>query len=418
VSTLTGILTLLLACIGNAEWWVIWVNRWHAAPMRHAQLRHIRKLHDLGVVLFPVFVIALTGFGKDGLLFGGRFQTQNLFNQILLGLGLTGVIPFTAGVLRWQLRRMPAAVVESSSRRFDARDHASSPEHHALITGDQSSLLSRLPLNEIYSLDVSTRHIVIHRNRSHKSAAPDDSPRNHQPDISQATQPQAAPRSLTVAHFSDVHLLGCPGRGFHDFVTERLCELQPDAFMFTGDLLDEQSLLPWAVDMFSRMAEVAPGYFILGNHDWHLDHDLIRDSLVATGWTDVGSKAIKITLNGVPICLAGTEVPWIGTQPEVPAPSDESLRILLSHSPDQRDFAVANHFDVLLAGHNHGGQVVLPVVGPVYSPSRYGVQYAAGVFQHESLLMHISRGIAGKDQLRWNCPPEVSLLKLILPEDA
>jgi len=69
-------------------------------------------------------------------------------------------------------------------------------------------------------------------------------------------------------------------------------------------------------------------------------------------------------------------------------------------------------FDLMLSGHNHGGQVVLPVIGPVYSPSRFGVRYAGGTYHHRSLTMHVSRGLAAKDCLRWNCSPEVSLLHL------
>ena len=54
----------------------------------------------------------------------------------------------------------------------------------------------------------------------------------------------------------------------------------------------------------------------------------------------------------------------------------------------------------------------LPGLGPVISPSRYGIKYASGVFQFGRTVMHVSRGLAGDDPIRWNCPPELSLITL------
>ena len=68
--------------------------------------------------------------------------------------------------------------------------------------------------------------------------------------------------------------------------------------------------------------------------------------------------------------------------------------------------------DLMLAGHNHGGHIQLPLVGPVFAPSRYGVFYACGTFHHEPTVMHVSRGISGHLPFRWNCRPEMVKLTL------
>jgi predicted MPP superfamily phosphohydrolase len=68
--------------------------------------------------------------------------------------------------------------------------------------------------------------------------------------------------------------------------------------------------------------------------------------------------------------------------------------------------------DLLLAGHTHGGQIRLPIVGPVLSPSNIDVHYSCGVFQSGPLISHVSRGISGKLPLRYNCPPEITKLVL------
>jgi predicted MPP superfamily phosphohydrolase len=91
------------------------------------------------------------------------------------------------------------------------------------------------------------------------------------------------------------------------------------------------------------------------------------------------------------------------------------LRILLSHSPDEFEWAQARDVDLVLAGHLHGGQVRLPLFGAIVSPSRYGVRYSLGVFTAGNTVMHVSRGTGSLTPLRYNCPPEISLLTLCPP---
>ena len=88
------------------------------------------------------------------------------------------------------------------------------------------------------------------------------------------------------------------------------------------------------------------------------------------------------------------------------------FRLLLAHTPDLFPWAQQLDFDLMLAGHNHGGQIRLPWIGPLISPSRYGTRYASGLFQEGPTVMHVSRGVGGEHLLRWNCPPELALLVL------
>ncbi|MCA9227240.1 MAG: hypothetical protein KDA47_16570, partial [Planctomycetales bacterium] len=69
-------------------------------------------------------------------------------------------------------------------------------------------------------------------------------------------------------------------------------------------------------------------------------------------------------------------------------------------------------FDLMLAGHTHGGQIRFPWLGPVIAPSLYGAKYASGVFYEAPTLMHVSRGVAGLEPIRLNCRPEISRLVL------
>ncbi len=393
MSSTAGIVVLLLSCIGNAELWAILMNRRHTLRYKHHRLRRARYFHDAGMLLFPPFVFVYAGLGEHGLLNGGTISELPASLQGILAITLLGLIPFFWGVARWQFRRPPQRQLDCRSTVHDVLAMANTESEKRSVMGDQHSLLCKLPLNQIFQLEIAHRTIRV---------------RHSQPVQEHASEE----KTVRIAHFSDVHMIGSPGKGFHDFVTDQLCEMKPDAFIFTGDMLDRQHLLPWAVDSFSRMSSVAPGYFILGNHDWHLDFDSIRKQLADTGWQDLGESHLFAELAGCRTLLAGTETPWIGENPQVPARADEDLRVLLSHAPDQRNYAAQNRFDLMLCGHNHGGQVVLPVIGPVYSPSIYGVKYAGGLFEHGEMLIHVSRGVGGKDRLRCNCRPEVTLLEL------
>jgi predicted MPP superfamily phosphohydrolase len=88
------------------------------------------------------------------------------------------------------------------------------------------------------------------------------------------------------------------------------------------------------------------------------------------------------------------------------------LRVALVHSPDQFGWAQANDIDLVLAGHLHGGQVCLPLLGPIMSPSLQGVRYAAGVFKAGNTVMHVSRGAGSLTPLRFRCSPEIAVLTL------
>ncbi|MEO2017197.1 MAG: metallophosphoesterase [Fuerstiella sp.] len=386
-----GIALLLLACVGNAAWWAILVNRIHSFPFQEASLKFVRKLHDAGIILFPPFIFWMAGCRRPGLLHGAFVADLSGITQCILLYALCGVVPFTWAVARWHMRRQPQQLLEVTSQHFDVLNDCQTDAEKKLVRGDRVPFLARFPMNEVYRLEVTRKRLRFTGRQSREAGHV---------------------RTIKVAHFSDTHFAGCPGKRFFEFATDRLCELQPDIFVFTGDLIDDEALFPWASEMFTRLSGVATCYSILGNHDWRLDYSRIRQGIVGAGWIDIGQQQLTARVGDVTLLIAGTEAPWIERNPEVPTPNTEDIRILLSHSPDQRNFAVANQFDLMLCGHNHGGQVVLPGIGPVYSPSKYGVKYAGGTYRRGQMLIHVSRGLAAKEALRWNACPEITLLEI------
>jgi predicted MPP superfamily phosphohydrolase len=72
----------------------------------------------------------------------------------------------------------------------------------------------------------------------------------------------------------------------------------------------------------------------------------------------------------------------------------------------------------MLAGHNHGGQVRLPLLGAILAPSLSGTRYASGAFRRDNTVLHVCRGSGSLTPFRWNCPPEIALLHLVSPPQA
>jgi predicted MPP superfamily phosphohydrolase len=92
--------------------------------------------------------------------------------------------------------------------------------------------------------------------------------------------------------------------------------------------------------------------------------------------------------------------------------ASDLFRVLLAHTPDRFTWARSENFDLVLAGHTHGGQLRFPLIGPVVCPSWHGTKYACGYFYKEPTLMHVSRGTGSLFPLRLDCPPEITRLVL------
>lgn len=374
---------MLLA--GHTELMVTLVNRVHSLPIHCRMLRQLRHLHDAAILLFPVVLVAAVGVGGPGLLLGGSWADLPLGWTIYCGLCALGFAGLLVSSARWWLRTVPAALLANDSRTLDVAKRLG----FRPIAEGPFRFLTRVPGNEIFRLEVSEKTYRLPR----------------------------LPREwdgLSILHLSDLHYIGTIDRPFFDEVIERCSETPADLIVFTGDLLDRQHLTAWLPETLGKLSARLGCFFILGNHDWDrgLDPDEIRRVMGELGWQEAAGKVVNIDAGGRPIAIGGTELPWMGTHPDFSAAGDDAFRLLLSHTPDNLPWARRQRVDLMLAGHNHGGQVVLPVIGPVYSPSRYGVRYAGGAYWEEPTLLYVSRGISGRYPLRLNCPPELTRLVL------
>lgn len=215
---------------------------------------------------------------------------------------------------------------------------------------------------------------------------------------------------LRIAHLTDLHMSGRLRRGYFEQVVQAVNSWGPDLVMLTGDIVEHTPQLDWVEPVLGAVRPEAGAFFILGNHDEKVDSAELRRRLSAAGWSDVGARPATLTVHDRRVTVCGDERPWFpGAEPP---DADDDLRLALVHTPDRFAWARSSGVDLTLAGHNHGGQVCFPVLGPLLCPSRHGVRYASGTFRAGRAVMHVGRGTGSLFPIRWNCPPELTLITL------
>ncbi len=92
---------------------------------------------------------------------------------------------------------------------------------------------------------------------------------------------------------------------------------------------------------------------------------------------------------------------------------DSDCKILLSHNPDSADTDYKSRIDLMISGHTHGGQVIIPFVGAPILPVKNKL-YSSGHIRNEGTNLYISRGLGwAMIPVRFNCLPEISVLRLV-----
>jgi len=217
---------------------------------------------------------------------------------------------------------------------------------------------------------------------------------------------------LKILHLSDLHFRGTPTREWFQVVLADCARYEPDLIVLTGDIVDGLEYHQWIGGTLGRFPQRILRIGILGNHDtWYEPRELVK-KLQRHKYQMVGGREKVVILNGTQVRFVGSERPWRGSVPVFQADDPELFTIALCHSPDEAKWAAQAGAKLIFAGHVHGGQIRLPVVGPIIMPSRHGRRYDKGWFRVGKALMHVSSGLGGSQPVRWGCPPVASLITL------
>lgn len=225
----------------------------------------------------------------------------------------------------------------------------------------------------------------------------------HRLRIRRRTLPAAKPTHRLV-HLSDLHHKG--DRAYLQRVVNEVNRLSPDLVCFTGDFVERAEFLPEALSLLQGIR--SPLYGVPGNHDYGSGADFgeITKALTRTGGAWLADRQ-GTTADGK-ISLIGSS--WLRPPPF--KRERHCKHILLFHYPALVDNLAGQPFDLMLAGHSHGGQVRLPFVGPLILPRSVG-RYDLGMYQTPSGPFHVSAGLGWFHiPVRFNCRPEITVFEI------
>jgi predicted MPP superfamily phosphohydrolase len=218
---------------------------------------------------------------------------------------------------------------------------------------------------------------------------------------------------LKLLHLSDLHVARHWKPAFFHNLFTRMADLSVDVAVLTGDILEHAECLEW-LRLLETIRPRWGAYFVLGNHDKRLSCvPQLRRLLENAGWTWVGGQVRWDRWRDTDVVIAGNERPWFEAPDMAPLGNvSAGLKLALLHTPDQFRWALEAGFDMVLAGHTHGGQIQIPKIGPLFVPCHCGTRYAEGVFAEGQTRLHVSRGVSSLHLVRFRCRPEVSTLVL------
>lgn len=265
--------------------------------------------------------------------------------------------------------------------------------------------------------------------------------------LRRATIPVLAPGSapLKVLHVSDLHMT--PNQSSKQRWVAGLAELEPDFVVNTGDNLAHMQAVPGVIRALSPLMDF-PGVFVFGSNDYYAPrpknparyllpsaktkrfHGLdlpwrdLRAAMVERGWIDLTHVRTAFEAGGQRIVAAGLDDPHLKRDrySEIAgAPGKAALRLGVTHSPEPRvlDPFAADGYDLVLAGHTHGGQLRVPGYGALVTNCDLDRGRARGVSRwgaHMWLNVSAGLGTSPYAPVRFACPPEASLLTLV-PRD-
>jgi len=228
-----------------------------------------------------------------------------------------------------------------------------------------------------------------------------------------------------VVQISDIHLDEYTEPFFLSRVIEQVNLLAPDLVLITGDFISDTPLSPnFAYHALFHCADQLRGltcprrFAVMGNHDDVLGPVNVRRALDNASIPLLVDQYVPIERDGKRLWLAGvadpvTQAPNLDLA--IPARPDGPV-LLMCHAPDYADvLRLHSHgrsVDLMLSGHSHGGQIRLPLVGPVILPFM-GKKYIEGFFRFGNLQLYVNRGIGTVGMpFRLNCPPEITLFTL------
>jgi len=227
-------------------------------------------------------------------------------------------------------------------------------------------------------------------------------------------------QGFTIVQLSDLHCSRYVSAGYLRRVVRMVNALSPDVVVITGDFVRGTSRytgkVPGALAQLTELKARGGVFAVRGNHDYCPSIEMVERAVTKAGVRFLTNCSVMIERSGARLVICGVDDLWEGTvsfSAALAGTEAASPKILLMHNPDAFDEAVQYPFDLILCGHTHGGQVVIPLIGPLLVPSRYGRCYASGFFYKDGRTMYVNRGVGlVPPPVRFFCRPEIAAFRL------
>jgi uncharacterized protein len=250
---------------------------------------------------------------------------------------------------------------------------------------------------------------------------------------------------LKVLHLSDIHLT--PSQGKKQDWLRGLAALQPDLVINTGDNLSHHDAPSYVLAALGDLLDV-PGVFVFGSNDYwgpvlknplryflpnggerrvsgpRLPWRDLQTGLVEAGWLDLTNTSGSMTVGSTRLAFAGVDDPHLGYDRldavAGPADSTAGLRVGVTHAPYLRvlDAFTSDGYDIIFAGHTHGGQLRIPGYGALVTNCDLDTRRSRGLHTHtaggHTASLYVSGGLGTSPYapVRFACFPEATLVTL------
>ncbi len=216
---------------------------------------------------------------------------------------------------------------------------------------------------------------------------------------------------LRIGMITDVHHSAVVAADDVTHAVNQLKEANPDIVVLGGDYISffDRGYIGPVAELLTPLAHAPHGSFaVLGNHD---DEREMPAALTSRGFTVLKDQRTALTIKGERLDIAGIRF-WTRTPGEIAGvlKGTGGTTILLAHDPRRLEEAAALDVQLVLSGHTHGGQVLVPAVGPI-AGRKFPV--LAGYATQQNTAIFVSRGVGTVYvPVRINCPPDVAVLTL------
>ena len=223
-----------------------------------------------------------------------------------------------------------------------------------------------------------------------------------------------------LVHISDIHMSRWMTGARLSEIIALINAQQPDLVAITGDFATNFAPFP-AADLVAALQELRPRdavVAVLGNHDHRhrAGPNAVRRALRESGITVLDNRVHTLRRGAAMLHIAGVDdVVFQQARLDLVLQQlpEDGAAILLAHEPDFADISAATgRFGLQLSGHTHGGQVILPLLGPPVLP-KYGQRYPVGRYKVNGMIQYTNRGLGvGSLRVRFNCRPEITVFTL------